>query len=46
VRSYSQGDPTAPRALINSNGQIEVFVKKGSAAEALKVSRGETITLA
>jgi S-adenosylmethionine hydrolase len=46
VHSYSQGDPIAPRALINSNGQVEVFVKEDSAAGALKVSRGETITLA
>ena len=46
VRSYSQGETIAPRALINSNGQVEVFLKEGSAAEVLKVSRGETITLA
>jgi len=46
VRSYSQGDPIAPHALINSNSQIEVFVKEGSAAETLKVSRGALITLA
>ena len=46
VRSYSQGDPSTPRALINSNGQVEVFVKEGNAADALKVSRGGTITLA
>lgn len=46
VRSYSQGDPQAPCALINSNGQVEVFVKEGRAADALKVSRGEAITLA
>jgi len=43
VRSYSQGDPAAPHALINSNGQVEVFIKEGSAAEVLKVSRGERI---
>jgi hypothetical protein len=46
VRSYSQGDSRAPHALINSNGQIEVFVKEGSAAETLKVLQGEAITLA
>ncbi|HEX9741684.1 MAG TPA: SAM-dependent chlorinase/fluorinase [Nitrospiraceae bacterium] len=46
VRSYSQGDPSAPRALINSNGQVEVFIKEGSAAGVLNVSRGGTITLA
>jgi len=46
VRSYSEGDPSAPRALINSNGQVEVFIKEGSAAGVLNVSRGGTITLA
>jgi hypothetical protein len=46
VRSYSQGERSAPRALINSNGQLEVFVKEGSAAQALNVGRGDTITLA
>jgi S-adenosyl-L-methionine hydrolase (adenosine-forming) len=43
---YSQGSANAPHALINSNGQVEVFVKEGSAAKALNVSRGETISLA
>ena len=46
VRSYSQGKDAAPHALINSNGQIEVFVKEGSAAETLNVSLGDTITMA
>ena len=43
VRSYSQGDPVAPHALINSNGQVEIFVKEGSAADRLKSGRGEKI---
>jgi S-adenosylmethionine hydrolase len=46
VRSYADGDRAAPHALINSNGQVEVFLKEGSAADALKVSRGEAIMLA
>lgn len=46
VRSYSQGDPLAVHALINSSGQVEVFIKEGSAAKTLQVSRGEPITLA
>jgi len=46
VRSYSQGDPSVPHALIKSNGQVEVFVKEGSVAGALGLSRGATITLA
>ncbi len=43
VRSYSQGDSSVPHALINSNGQIEVFIKEGSAADRLKLGRGEKI---
>jgi hypothetical protein len=46
LSNYSQGSADAPHALINSNGQIEVFVKEGSAAKALNVSRGATIALA
>lgn len=45
VRSYADGDRAAPHALINSNGQVEVFLKEGSAAEMLKVIRGGPITL-
>jgi len=40
---YAEGSPDAPQALINSNGQLEVFVKEGSAAEWLKLGRGERI---
>jgi S-adenosylmethionine hydrolase len=40
---YAEGSPDAPHALINSNGQLEVFVKEGSAAEWLKLGRGERI---
>ena len=40
---YAEGSPNAPQALINSNGQLEVFVKEGSAAEWLKLGRGERI---
>lgn len=43
VRSYSQGDPVTPNALINSNGQVEIFLKEGSAADKLKLGRGEKI---
>lgn len=42
---YADGARDAPRALINSNGQVEVFVKEGSAAELLKVGRGESIQI-
>lgn len=43
VESYSQGSGSAPQALINSNGQVEVFLKEASAAEGLKLSRGTRI---
>jgi len=45
VRSYSQGEAIAPHALINSNGQVEVFIKEGRAADTLNISRGGRITL-
>ena len=45
VRSYAQGDRAVPHALINSNGQVEVFMKEGNAAEALKCGRGAKIEL-
>ena len=46
VSSYSDGAPGVPQALINSNGQIEVFVREGNAAELLGVGRGARIELA
>jgi len=45
VESYSQGDAEKPCALINGNGMIEVFVKKGSAAQSLRVGRGEPLAI-
>lgn len=46
VNSYSDGAPGVPEALINSNGQLEVFVREGNAAQALGVARGARIELA
>lgn len=43
VANYEDGEGAAPRALINSNGQVEIFLKEGSAATALNVRVGETI---
>ncbi len=43
LKNYSQGSADAPHALINSNGQVEVFVKEGSAANRLKLGRGGKI---
>jgi S-adenosylmethionine hydrolase len=45
VASYAEGSKVEPSALINSNGAIEVFVKEGSAAQWLKVGRGESVAL-
>jgi S-adenosylmethionine hydrolase len=45
VRSYSEGDRHTPCALINSNGQLEIFLKEGHASAELKIGRGESITL-
>jgi S-adenosylmethionine hydrolase len=42
---YADATPDKPHALVNSNGQLEIFVKEGSAAEALKVGRGQRIEL-
>jgi S-adenosylmethionine hydrolase len=41
--NYQGGETDVPHALINSNGQIEVFLKEGSAAKALNVTVGDAI---
>lgn len=43
VKAYADGSHDKPHALINSNGHLEVFLKEGNAAEALKCGRGERI---
>lgn len=43
VTAYADGRPDAPQALINSNGQLEVFVKEGSATDLLNGRRGDPI---
>jgi S-adenosylmethionine hydrolase len=40
---YADAAPGEPCALINSNGQLEIFIKEGSAADLLKLGRGERI---
>lgn len=45
VGSYSDGSPGAPQALINSNGQLEIFVREGNAAQLLGVARGARVDL-
>ena len=38
--SYSEGMAEKPSALINSDGRLEIFLKKASAADLLQVGRG------
>ena len=45
VRSYAEGDHGAPRALINSDGQLEIFCKEANASALLNVSRHEPVKL-
>ena len=43
VPAYAAGDKNTALALINSNGQLEIFVKEGSAADLLKCRPGDAI---
>jgi len=43
VTSYSEGGSGVPHALINSNGLLEVFVKKQRADDFLRAAVGATI---
>lgn len=45
VRSYSEGMVDRPRALINSDGRLEIFIKEASASARLRVGRHETVVL-
>jgi S-adenosyl-L-methionine hydrolase (adenosine-forming) len=45
VGSYHEGDARAPRALINSDGRLEVFLKEGSAASLLQLGTKEAVKL-
>lgn len=42
---YAEGDSLTPHALINSNGQVEIFLKDGNCAELLKCGRGARVVL-
>jgi hypothetical protein len=44
--SYNEGTHDKPHALINSNGQLEIFIKEGNAAESLRAGRGERVEVA
>jgi S-adenosylmethionine hydrolase len=43
VDSYSEGTTEKLSMLINSDGQLEIFLKEASAANLLRVGRGERI---
>lgn len=45
VENYSAGDGKVPCALINSNGQLEIFLKEASAAAMLQLGKKESIRL-
>ena len=45
VGSYQEGDAQVPRALINSNGQLEIFLKESSAASLLQLGKKESVRL-
>lgn len=45
VGSYSEGSRESPAALINSNGNLEIFLQEESAARCLQVSVGEEVRL-
>jgi S-adenosylmethionine hydrolase len=45
VSSYHEGDAQVPRALINSNGQLEIFLKESSAASLLHLGKKEAVRL-
>lgn len=45
VGSYSEGQHDEPRALFNSDGYLEIFLRESSAAEFLRLDRGGEIRL-
>lgn len=45
VGSYSQGHRQSPSALVNSDGNLEIFLREDSAARCLQVGVGEEVRL-
>jgi S-adenosylmethionine hydrolase len=45
VTCYADGKSDAPRAVINSSGYVEIFLKEGSASTALNVRKGDRIEI-
>ena len=45
VGNYGEGHEQHPKALINSNGRVEIFLKESSAAARLDAGRHEVVSL-
>jgi S-adenosyl-L-methionine hydrolase (adenosine-forming) len=45
VSSYLEGNTQVPHALINSNGQLEIFLKEANAASVLQLGKKEAVRL-
>ena len=45
VGSYAEGEADSPHALINSDGQLEIFFKQARASTRLKIGAHEAVTL-
>jgi S-adenosylmethionine hydrolase len=43
LRHYAEGTPSAPLALVNSLGHLEVAVRDGNASKALSAARGAEV---
>jgi S-adenosylmethionine hydrolase len=43
ARSYADGRPEAPAAILGSQGRVEIFVRNGSAASVLGAGRGTPV---
>lgn len=43
VNSYSEGEGHTPHALINSNGQLEIFLREADAAALLAIEKKEPV---
>ena len=44
-RYYAEGEPGEPNALVNSSGHLEIYCYLAYAADILKVSTGEKVTV-
>jgi S-adenosyl-L-methionine hydrolase (adenosine-forming) len=44
-QSYAHTEPESPLAIMGSFGYLEIAVNKGNARQALKIAKGDTVTL-